>query len=61
MYNISGVVCTLGIEGVLPISSMIVIVGEVIKMEQTLHLGLLHVWVPVSGGGKEVFVRTNLT
>jgi len=30
------------------------------KMEQVLHLGLMHVWAPVCGGGDEGFVRTKL-
>jgi len=36
------------------------IVGEVMKIEQTLHLGLWHVWAPVWCGGKEGFVQTKM-
>jgi len=50
----------LGLKVYRPLPVLIVIVGEVMKMEQTLHLGLWHVWAPVWGGGKEEFVRTKM-
>jgi len=31
-------------------------VGEVMKMEQVLHLGLMQAWAPVCAGGEERFV-----
>jgi len=39
---------------------LIVIVGEVMKMEQVLHLGLIHVSAPVWDVGEEGFVRTKM-
>jgi len=50
----------LGIKVNRPLAKLMVIVGEVMKMEQTLHVGLFHVWAPVWCGGKEGFVRTKM-
>ena len=43
-----------------PLAVLIVTVGEVMKMEQVLHLGLWHMWAPVWSGGEEGFVRTKM-
>jgi len=43
-----------------PLAVLTVIVGEVMKIEQTLHLGLWHIWASVWGGGKEGFVRIKM-
>jgi len=51
---------SLGFRVYRPLAVFIVIVEEGMKMEQTLHLGLWHVWEPVWDGGKEGFLRTNL-
>jgi len=50
----------LGLRVYRPLTVLIVIVWEVMKMEQTLHLGLLHVCASVWGSGKEEFVRTKI-
>jgi len=58
VHDISGVACTLRIDGVPVISSTDGDCGR--SDENGTYLGLFHVWAPVSGGGKERFVRTNM-
>jgi len=50
----------LGFRVYRPLAVLIVTMGEVMKMEQLPHLGLLHIWTPVWGGEEEGFVRTRM-
>jgi len=43
-----------------PLAVLIVTVGEVMEMEQVLHLGLMHAWASIWGGGEEGFARTKM-
>jgi len=41
-----------------PLAVFTVTVEKAVKIDQVLHLGLLHMWA--AGGGEEGFVRTNM-
>jgi len=50
----------LGFSMYRPLAVLIVTVEEMMKMVQNLHLGLLHIWAPVWGGGEEGLLRTEM-